>query len=89
MSLREYILRRQASLRDTVETIRVETLPVVNALAEDEIALADFFVGTAPRAQRDEEELKAFRWEVDQHTDIVDDWSLVDPDINDTPSDAE
>jgi hypothetical protein len=89
MSLREYILRRQASLRDTVETIRVETLPVVNALAEDEIALADFFGGTAPRSQRDEEELKAFRWEVDQHTDIVDDWSLVDPDINDTPSDAE
>jgi hypothetical protein len=79
MSLREYILRRQATLRDTVQTIRIETLPVVNALAEDTVDVGDFFAGSASRTDRDEEELKAFRYEVSKQTDLVDDWSLVDP----------
>jgi len=89
MSLREYVLRRQASLRDTVETIQTQTLPVVNALSEDRITIGDFFQGGKSRAQRDEEELKAFRYEVDQKTDLVDDWSLVDPTLNDDPQDAQ
>lgn len=89
MSLREYVLRRQASLRDTVETIRTQTLPVVNALSEDRIEIGDFFRGGKTRAQRDEEELKAFRYEVDQKTDLVDDWSLVDPTLNEDSQDAQ
>jgi hypothetical protein len=84
MSLREYILRRQATLRDTVQTIRIETLPVVNALSEDTVDVGDFFAGSASRTDRDEEELKAFRYEVSKQTDLVDDWSLVDP-INEQP----
>lgn len=79
MSLREYILRRQATLRDTVETIRVETLPIANGLTEDPLDVGDFFAGGPSRTERDEEELKAFRYEVSKQTDIVDDWSLVDP----------
>jgi len=79
MSLREYILRRQATLRDTVETIRIKTVPVVNALTEDTVGVGDFFAQSASRTGRDEEELKAFRYEVSKQTDLVDDWSLVDP----------
>jgi len=86
MSLREYVLRRQARLRDTVETIRLETLPVVNALSEDTIEVADFF--GEGRSSRDEEELKAFRYEVEARTDLVDDWGLVDPDLNTDQNDG-
>jgi len=82
MSLREYILRRQGHMRDTLETLRLETLPVVNAWSEDEITAKDFFGGTA-KTERDEEKLKAFRYEVATETGLVDDWSLVDPELDD------
>lgn len=81
MSLQEYILRRQGHMRDTLETLRLETLPIVNAWAEDEITARDFFNGGSKPTERDEEKLKAFRYEIATETEIVDDWSLVDPDL--------
>lgn len=81
MSLREYILRRQARLRDTVETIKLETIPVLNALSGDTITVEDFFRGAPGRSS---DELKAFRYEVEARTDLVDDWSLLDPDLADS-----
>lgn len=87
MSLREYILRRQASMRDTIETIRLETLPVVNALSEDTITVDDFFGGAA--TGRDKDELKSFRNAIEARTDLVDDWSLVDEDLADTDTDSD
>lgn len=82
MTLREYILRRQGHMRDSLETLRLETLPIVNAWSNDEITARDFF-GGAPKTQRDEEKLKAFRYEVATKTDLIDDWSLVDPELED------
>jgi hypothetical protein len=86
MSLREYILRRQASMRDTLETIRLETLPVVNALSEDTITVSDFFETGSAKA--DPDELKSFRNAIEARTDLVDDWSLVDEDLADTDTDT-
>jgi len=77
MSLGEYLLRRQARMKDAMETIRLETLPIVNCLSEDEVTVSDFF-GEGSHSTRDEEELKAFRHDVSQHTDLVDDWSLLE-----------
>ena len=37
MSLREYILRRQAHTRDNMQTVRLQTLPFVNTQTEDTI----------------------------------------------------
>ena len=81
MSLREYILRRQATMRSTVETLRLETLPIVNTQTEDDVRASDFF-GGGPDRERDDEELKAFRYDVATKTDLVDDWSLLDPDLD-------
>lgn len=87
MSLREYILRRQASMRDTIETIRLETLPIVNALSEDTLTVDDFFgAGSSPS---DQEELKSFRNAVEARTDLVDDWSLVDDELADSGTDEQ
>jgi hypothetical protein len=69
-------------MRDTLETLRLETLPIVNAWAEDEITARDFFQASPERTDRDEEKLKAFRYEIATETDIVDDWSLVDPELD-------
>lgn len=83
MSLREYVLRRQGHMRDSLETLRLETLPIVNAWTEDEITARDFFAGGSPRTERDEEKLRAWRYDVATQTDLVDDWSLLDPDLDD------
>lgn len=85
MSLREYLLRRQASLKDTIQTIRLETLPVVNALSEDRITVSDFFEQGGPQEPQDSEQVKAFRNTVAARTDLVDDWSLVDEDLDAPP----
>jgi len=80
MSLREYILRRQGHTRDRIETLRLETLPLVNAWTEDEITLSDFF-GTTPQQMSDEDRqaLKALRYDVEQSGAFdIDDFSLVD-----------
>ena len=45
MSLREYVLRRQALMRSHVETLRIQTLPIVNAWTEDPVTVEDFFGG--------------------------------------------
>lgn len=83
MSLREYILRRQGHMRDTLETLRLETLPLVNAWSEEEVTAERFFDADPKATERDEEKLKAFRYEIATETDIVDDWSLVDPELDD------
>jgi len=82
MSLREYLLRRQAHTRDTMETVRLETLPILNAWAEDTVTMDDFFGGAQAMTEQDKEELRAFADDVAEMEDedgepLVDDWSLV------------
>lgn len=86
MSLREYVLRRQGQMRSTLETLRLETLPLVNCWSEDNITAHDFFDTSPERSARDEEKLKAFRYEIATETDLIDDWSLVDPELDDALS---
>lgn len=76
MSLREYVLRRQGQMRDTIETLRLETLPLLNAWSEDTITLQDFF-GPRGMSEEDKEELRSLRDRIDE-TGEIDDWSLVD-----------
>lgn len=83
MSLREYILRRQAHTRDSMDTLKLETLPLLNAWTEDSITLRKFFDSTpGEMSDEDRQALKALRYDVEQQTDLVDDWSLVDQQLN-------
>jgi hypothetical protein len=79
MSLREYILRRQAHTRDYMQTLRLETLPILNAWSKEAITLQDFMRRRSTEMDgEDRQALKALRYDIEQHTDIVDDWTLID-----------
>lgn len=79
MSLREYVLRRQAHIRDYMETIRLKTLPLLNAWTEEAITAEDFFdTEPAQMSEDDRQALKALRYDVEQQVDEIDDFSLVD-----------
>lgn len=69
MSLREYILRRQAHTRETMETVRLETLPLVNSWTEDTITLKDFYGGKKSMDEEDIEALEALKNDVQENTD--------------------
>jgi len=79
MSLREYILRRQAHTRDHMDTVRLQTLPLLNAWSEETITAEDFFgAPSAEMSADDRQALKALRYDIEQSADRDIDWSLVD-----------
>jgi hypothetical protein len=84
MSLREYLLRRQAHTRDWMETVRLQTLPLLNAWSKDTITMDDF-MGQVPEKLSEEkmDAVKALRYDVEQHTDHNIDWSHVDQQLTD------
>lgn len=87
MSLREYILRRQAHTRDHMETLKLETLPLLNAWTEDSVTLKDFFDSSSAQMNEDDRQaLKALRYDV-EHSDAFDieDFSLVDEQLSRDP----
>ena len=87
MSLREYILRRQAHTRDHMETIRLQTLPLLNAWSEEAITMKDFMGQPAKKLSDGEADaVKALRYDIDQNTDRDIDWTHVDEQL--TPADA-
>jgi len=79
MGLREYILRRQAHTREQMDTIRLQTLPVLNAWAEDPITMEDFLGHSAHEMSGSEADaVKALRYDIEQNTDRDIDWTHVD-----------
>ena len=71
MSLREYILRQQAHTRDSMETTRLQTLPLLNVHSEDIITVKDFFGGTAGDMTEEEiNSLEKLRNDVAKDKDI-------------------
>lgn len=84
MSLREYILRRQAHTRGQMDTIRLQTLPILNAWSEDTITMDDFLGhSSADMSPNEMDAVKALRYDVEQSTDRDIDWSHVDAQLND------
>jgi len=89
MSLREYVLRQQAHTRSNMETLRLETLPVVNAWVEDDVKVEDFF-GNAATTEQDREELREFTDDLKDSEFGKDlDWSLVDEQLNEPETESE
>jgi len=83
MSLREYLLRRQAHTREWMQTVRLETLPVLNAWTEDTVTMTDFFGYSASEMDADDRQaLKALRYDVEQQSERDIDWTLVDQQLN-------
>ena len=79
MSLREYILRRQAHTRGQMDTIRLQTLPVLNAWTEEPITMDDFLGRpSAEMTGSEADAVKALRYDIEQHADRDIDWTHVD-----------
>jgi hypothetical protein len=82
MSLREYILRSQASRRKDLDEIRYR-LPLLNAWTEETVTLDDFIGQARSPSSGDRESLVTLRHDAAQLTGpdgqpLVTDWSLVD-----------
>jgi hypothetical protein len=89
MSLREYVLRRQASTRDTMKTVRLEVLPILNAWTESTVDLDDFFSsGPTPPKEKDIQSLKALRYDLEQSADRDIDFTPVDRQLTNASKDV-
>jgi len=83
MSLREYILRRQGQTRDRLDTLRLQTLPILNAWIEDTLTIEDFFdADPGGMSEDDRQALKALRYDVEQATDRDIDFGPVDEQLS-------
>jgi hypothetical protein len=72
-----------------METLRLQTLPLVNAWVEDDVRVEDFF-GVSARSSQDTEELREFTDDLKDSEFGQDlDWSLVDEQLNEPETESE
>jgi hypothetical protein len=66
-----------------MDTVRLQTLPLLNAWSEDTVTTEDFFgAASAEMSADDRQALKALRYDIEQTSERDIDWSLVDQQLS-------